>query len=204
MTFMLSSFIYTSLGLLAVIALTASLINAWILILARKTLNKTRELFKDEKMTLTELESALKELSDNTPESSLVRGLRAALDAQKKGLGRARAYAVLHHHLDSIHEPHLRSFLWVIPAAAAAAPALGLLGTVIGLRGAFAVLGNSATPDPQQLALNISLALDTTLYGLFISIPALMVYASLTACANWAARVAERVGTHFVEVVLFK
>jgi biopolymer transport protein ExbB/TolQ len=54
------------------------------------------------------------------------------------------------------------------------APMLGLLGTVIGMMGAFAQLAAAENVRPDQLAENISLALITTALGLSIAIPLLI------------------------------
>lgn len=56
------------------------------------------------------------------------------------------------------------------------APMIGLLGTVIGMMGAFAVLGQSGVSDPRQLALRIGEVLMATASGLFIAIPAFIFY----------------------------
>lgn len=56
------------------------------------------------------------------------------------------------------------------------APMIGLLGTVIGMMGAFAVLGTSGVADPRGLALRIGEVLMATASGLFIAIPAFIFY----------------------------
>lgn len=56
------------------------------------------------------------------------------------------------------------------------APMIGLLGTVIGMMGAFAVLGSSGVSDPRQLAMRIGEVLMATASGLFIAIPAFIFY----------------------------
>ena len=59
------------------------------------------------------------------------------------------------------------------------APMLGLLGTVIGMMGAFAKLAAAEDVKPDALAENISVALITTACGLAIAIPLVMVMASI-------------------------
>ncbi len=56
------------------------------------------------------------------------------------------------------------------------APMIGLLGTVIGMMGAFAVLGQSGVSDPRALSLRIGEVLMATASGLFIAIPAFIFY----------------------------
>ena len=53
------------------------------------------------------------------------------------------------------------------------APLLGLLGTVVGMIGAFAQI-KAERPDPSALAGNISVALFTTALGLVVAIPLLL------------------------------
>ncbi|MCA9186430.1 MAG: MotA/TolQ/ExbB proton channel family protein [Pirellulaceae bacterium] len=56
-------------------------------------------------------------------------------------------------------------------------PMVGLLGTVQGMIKSFRVIVVSgASPDPRELADGISTALITTLFGLFIAIPAIAIY----------------------------
>lgn len=59
------------------------------------------------------------------------------------------------------------------------APMVGLLGTVIGMMGAFAKLGAGTDVDPTQLASDIMLALITTASGLAIAIPLVLSTASI-------------------------
>jgi biopolymer transport protein ExbB len=65
------------------------------------------------------------------------------------------------------------SYLSVIGVVA---PMIGLLGTVIGMIGAFKVLGESGIKDPQALAARIGEVLIATASGLFIAIPAFIAY----------------------------
>ncbi len=55
-------------------------------------------------------------------------------------------------------------------------PMIGLLGTVIGMMRAFAVLGASGIGDPRGLATSIGEVLMATASGLFIAIPAFISY----------------------------
>ena len=60
------------------------------------------------------------------------------------------------------------------------APMLGLLGTVVGMVGAFRDLAASgAQPNPAKMADNIQMALMTTVMGLIVAIPAIFSYALL-------------------------
>src|SRR6266446_5116823 len=55
-------------------------------------------------------------------------------------------------------------------------PMIGLLGTVIGMVGAFKVLGASGMADPKGLSSKIAEVLYATASGLFIAIPAFVAY----------------------------
>lgn len=79
------------------------------------------------------------------------------------------------------------------------APLLGLLGTVQGMIGAFDTVATSAVSDPgyyERLAGNISLALITTLQGLVVAIPCVILFSyfrnRIDAIAATAAREIDR------------
>jgi biopolymer transport protein ExbB len=71
-----------------------------------------------------------------------------------------------------------KSMTWVnyISVIAQASPMLGLTGTVIGMVAAFGTLKTAGAADPSQLAGDISVALLTTLWGLFNAIPCIICY----------------------------
>ena len=68
------------------------------------------------------------------------------------------------------------TFISLLSLVAQAAPMLGLFGTVFGMIGAFATLGQNAGADPQDLAADISVALLTTMWGLIVAILSLFAY----------------------------
>jgi biopolymer transport protein ExbB len=72
----------------------------------------------------------------------------------------------------------LERYLNTLGTIAAAAPLLGLFGTVIGMIEIFGsqAPGGSSGGNPQQLAHGISIALYNTAFGLMIAIPSLMFY----------------------------
>ncbi|MGE4497057.1 MAG: MotA/TolQ/ExbB proton channel family protein [Deferribacterales bacterium] len=61
-----------------------------------------------------------------------------------------------------------------IKTGTAAAPMLGLLGTVWGMLIAFSVMSESGTGEPAMIAHGISSALSTTMWGLVAAIPGLV------------------------------
>ncbi|MCH2133573.1 MAG: MotA/TolQ/ExbB proton channel family protein [Phycisphaerales bacterium] len=79
-------------------------------------------------------------------------------------------------------------------------PLLGLLGTVIGMVGAFESMSMSGGSNYEQLAANISMALVTTLMGLALAIPCVALFTwfrnRIDALASEAGREVERLVTH--------
>ncbi|MBE2181446.1 MAG: MotA/TolQ/ExbB proton channel family protein [Chthoniobacterales bacterium] len=78
-------------------------------------------------------------------------------------------------------------------------PMIGLLGTVIGMMGAFAVLGQSGVSDPRKLAMSIGEVLLATASGLFIAIPAFIFYYFFRNRINDAVVYADSELNHLVE-----
>jgi biopolymer transport protein ExbB len=70
----------------------------------------------------------------------------------------------------------LERYLNTLGTIAAAAPLLGLFGTVVGMIEIFGSQSPTGASNPQQLAHGISVALYNTAFGLMIAIPALMFY----------------------------
>jgi len=67
--------------------------------------------------------------------------------------------------------------LTLLATTAAVSPLLGLLGTVLGMVKIFGVLtGGGALGNPQQLSAGIAEALLTTIMGLIVAIPAIVMY----------------------------
>jgi biopolymer transport protein ExbB len=93
-----------------------------------------------------------------------------------------------------------KSMQWInyISLIAQASPMLGLTGTVIGMVSAFGTLKTAGAADPSQLAGDISVALLTTLWGLFNAIPCIICYFILKNKYN--ALVAE--SSHVAEELL--
>lgn len=78
----------------------------------------------------------------------------------------------------------LQSFLSFIAVSAAAAPLLGLLGTVTGIINTFKLITVYGTGDAKTLSSGISEALITTEFGLIIAIPSLLMHAFLSRKAR--------------------
>lgn len=71
---------------------------------------------------------------------------------------------------------YLERNMWLISLSAHVAPLAGLLGTVTGMIKAFQAVAVYGTGDPAVLAKGISEALYTTAGGLFVAIPAMIMY----------------------------
>lgn len=70
----------------------------------------------------------------------------------------------------------IQTFVSYLSVIGVCAPMIGLLGTVTGMIGAFAVLGSSGIGDPSGLSAAIGEVLVATASGLFIAIPAFGSY----------------------------
>jgi biopolymer transport protein ExbB len=90
------------------------------------------------------------------------------------------------------------SLLPVIAITAATSPLLGLLGTVSGMIATFNLITLFGSGDPKPLAGGISEALITTLFGLVVAIPALILHAFLSRRAQGIVQTTERMGLSFV------
>lgn len=90
------------------------------------------------------------------------------------------------------------ALLPVIAITAATGPLLGLLGTVSGMITTFNLITLFGSGDPKPLAGGISEALITTLFGLVVAIPALLLHAFLSRRAQGITHTTERLGLSFV------
>lgn len=90
------------------------------------------------------------------------------------------------------------SLLPAIAITAATSPLLGLLGTVSGMIATFNLITLFGSGDPKPLAGGISEALITTLFGLVVAIPALVLHAFLSRRAQGIVQTTERLGLSFV------
>lgn len=70
----------------------------------------------------------------------------------------------------------LERYLNALGTIAAAAPLLGLLGTVVGMIEIFGAQAPTGANNPAAMAHGISIALYNTAFGLIVAIPALMFY----------------------------
>ncbi|MDX1390610.1 MAG: MotA/TolQ/ExbB proton channel family protein, partial [Acidobacteriota bacterium] len=71
----------------------------------------------------------------------------------------------------------LEKFLWLVKVVSVVAPLLGLLGTVTGMIRTFQAITLFGTGDPKMMASGISEALVTTMLGLMVAIPLVLLHA---------------------------
>lgn len=94
----------------------------------------------------------------------------------------------------------LERYLTTLGTIAAAAPLMGLFGTVVGMIEIFA--SQTATgSNPQQLASGISIALYNTGFGLLVAIPALIFHRYFRGCVDDFVIEMEQLAIKLVEVV---
>jgi biopolymer transport protein ExbB/TolQ len=75
--------------------------------------------------------------------------------------------------------------LGFLPTLANVATLMGLLGTIVGLIQSFAAISNANGAEKARLlADGVSVAMNTTAYGLIVAVPALVMYAVLQNRAN--------------------
>jgi biopolymer transport protein ExbB len=94
--------------------------------------------------------------------------------------------------------PMLERFLPFLAITAAAAPLLGLLGTVTGMIKTFQLLTIFGTGDAKSLSSGISEALVTTELGLMVAIPALIVHGALSRMAKHKLGLLEQLSVTFL------
>jgi len=77
----------------------------------------------------------------------------------------------------------------------------GLMGTIYGLIIAFSSVGNAAIPDDQKtrlLAAGISAAMNTTIFGLAVAIPTIVLY---NVIQNKTAQIIDDMDEHLVKLI---
>ena len=87
--------------------------------------------------------------------------------------------------------PALERLLTPIKLISAVAPLLGLLGTVTGMIVTFQAITLFGTGDPKLMAGGISQALVTTVLGLVVAIPTLLLYSVVAGMSKSIVHVLE-------------
>ena len=81
-------------------------------------------------------------------------------------------------------QPRLERFLPFLALVAAAAPMMGLLGTVLGIMKTFAMMSAGGSGDSKSFSAGISEALITTAMGLIVAIPVIIGHGMLKSLAK--------------------
>jgi biopolymer transport protein ExbB len=102
---------------------------------------------------------------------------------------------------ESIRLKNNLNFLSVVGVTA---PMFGLLGTVLGMIGAFETLGSSGVADMTSLSANIAVVLVTTAGGLVVAIPAFILYYVLKGQAAKVIVSADSEVARLLEVVPYE
>lgn len=98
--------------------------------------------------------------------------------------------------------PRIEERTGYLAVLANVATLLGLLGTIIGLIAAFSAVANADPADKAKLlSLSISVAMNTTAFGLIAAIPLLIFHAVLTNKANKIIGSIEMAGVKFLNVM---
>jgi len=97
--------------------------------------------------------------------------------------------------------PGIEKFLSTLGMLAAIAPLLGLLGTVTGMINTFHVITYYGTGDPKMMASGISEALVTTMLGLAVAIPIMLVHTLLNRKVETEISKMEEKAVSFVNMV---
>jgi biopolymer transport protein ExbB len=92
----------------------------------------------------------------------------------------------------------IEGFLWLIKVVSAVAPLMGLLGTVTGMINTFQIITLFGTGDPKMMASGISEALVTTMLGLVVAIPLVLMHALLASMAKGVTTVLEEQSTGLI------
>jgi biopolymer transport protein ExbB len=96
----------------------------------------------------------------------------------------------------------LRKYLRIINGVSTVGPLFGLLGTVTGMIAAFNTIATvAAMGHPELLAAGISEALLTTAFGLFVAIPALIIYLFFVGRVDHLIIEIDALGQQVVDVI---
>ena len=97
--------------------------------------------------------------------------------------------------------PGLQRGLAILSLLAAIAPLLGLLGTVIGIIETFQSITLFGTGDPRAMSDGISQALVTTVMGLVVAIPLLLLHSFLSSRSNRLTHLLDEKSKSFVALL---
>ena len=128
----------------------------------------------------------------------VLRGLKRAIESEALDF-RAIQNAVDEGTLEVI--PKLQERTNYLSMFANVSTLTGLMGTIFGLIIAFDAVGGEGIPEADKtryLAAGISAAMNTTIYGLMVAIPSLIVYTFLT---NKTTKIIDEMDEHLVKLI---
>lgn len=132
--------------------------------------------------TMDDLRTIAMQMRDTVPGYFLSRQLvylKLILESRAEGLLTQEDRDLLQQHAEQVLDmliTHEESYLPILSTSAAVAPLFGLLGTVWGLIHAFIGITERQTADIIAIAPGIAEALMTTLAGLVVAIPAVIMF----------------------------
>lgn len=94
--------------------------------------------------------------------------------------------------------PSVETGIGLLKLIAAVGPLLGLLGTVVGMIGAFQMITLHGTGDPKIMADQIAMALVTTVQGLLCALPMLFIHSLLQSKANSVLHILDEQSTGMI------
>jgi biopolymer transport protein ExbB len=94
--------------------------------------------------------------------------------------------------------PSIESGLSVLKIVAAVAPLMGLLGTVVGMIATFQAITMFGAGDPKTMAAGISQALVTTVEGLVVAIPVVLIHTFVNGRAKRIIHILEEQSTGII------
>lgn len=154
------------------------MIERFVMLIFKYNINANAFMAQVQKLVMANsIDKAIK-LCNAAPSAALARVIKAGLTRANKGATEIQN-AVEEATLEVI--PFLQKRTNSLPALANVATLMGLLGTIIGMIGAFNDLATVA-PDKRTEALgkNIALAMNTTAFGLIVAIPAMLGHVMLS------------------------
>ena len=97
--------------------------------------------------------------------------------------------------------PRLERNMRFLQIIAVVSPLVGLLGTVTGMIATFQMITLYGTGDPKVMSGGISEALVTTMYGLIVAIPIMLIHGYLSGIADRVVGLLEEKSIMFVNIV---
>jgi biopolymer transport protein ExbB len=195
---LLGNFMYAMLGLIAMWG-AFCVVMVWMRVRAKRFRSEeTQNEFLttlDEPLLRRDFDGAVDMLEGDSRAMSQL-ALLAILN-RDMGLSKVRQLVVDRFQRDVLADLEYR-LSWV-NTVIKSAPMLGLLGTVMGMMGAFKTLATQEQVKPDQLAGDIYLALVTTACGLAIAIPLLLCTASINVRIRRMEDLVAAGLTHFLE-----